>query len=398
MERAQAERPHLAALAEGAAQWFVLAVLISALLTGVICHSVGIPWFERVLAVLVVTCPCALALATPAAITSAIHGLMQKGALVVRAQAVETLAAVTHVVFDKTGTLTRGNLHLNSTHCFGTLGARECLRIAAALESQSEHPLGRALLQAWAQKPAASSEVINVPGGGIEGVVDGGRWYLGDEQFVRARIKQGWSQPTASTADTQTSVWLAGECSLQCQFLFGDSVRSEAADLVEFLHRRGIRTALMSGDHTNTAAAVAKATGIAHCYAELSPEQKLAGIREMQQQGAVVMMVGDGINDAPVLAGAQVSIAMGVGADLAKANADVVLMRDDLHVIEVLLRQAARTRAVIRGNIAWAIAYNALALPAAMLGWVNPLFAALGMSSSSLLVLANAWRLRRASG
>lgn len=397
MERALAERPRLATLAEQASQWFVLGVLLSAVLTGIACYLTGAPWFERVLAVLVITCPCALALATPAAVTNAIQGLMQRGVLIRRAQALETLATVTHVVFDKTGTLTHGDLRLTDTRSYGTLNNEECLRIAAALESHSEHPLARALLRAWGQAPPASAEVMNIPGSGIEGMVEGRHWYLGDEQFVRARTSRSKAQPFDTATGVHTSVWLADDDRLQCQFQFGDRIRSEASDLVEFLHQRGIRTTLMSGDRSDTVSTVMRATGIESCYAELGPEEKLARLRGMQRQGAIVMMVGDGINDAPVLGGAQVSVAMGVGADLAKANADIVLMRDDLRIIKVLLQQAERTRTVIRGNIAWAIAYNALALPAAMVGWINPLLAALGMSSSSLLVVLNAWRLRRAS-
>lgn len=398
LERALGERPRLTALADRIAGWFVGAVLVVASVTaiaGIAAHTEH--WFANVLAVLVITCPCALSLAAPAALTCAINALMSRGVLVVRSAAIETAARVTHVVFDKTGTLTRGAPRLAHTELLGSRGEAECLALAAALEWHSEHPIALAFRQAVGglRVPAATG-VINEPGAGIHGEIGGRRWFLGSPQFIAAHTGQ---QPPAagSAGPVGTTVMLADEEGPVAVFTLLDEVRPEAAAVVRALRDRGLRVTLLTGDQQLVSAAVAEAIGIGDWRAGMNPQAKLQAVRELQGGGAVVMMVGDGVNDAPVLAGAQVSIAMGSGAALAHSSADMVLLRGDLRGVLEAVEHARKSRRIIRGNLWWALFYNVVGLPAAVLGLVNPLIAAAGMSVSSLFVLGNALRLRRVS-
>ncbi|MEZ5445528.1 MAG: heavy metal translocating P-type ATPase [Gammaproteobacteria bacterium] len=398
LERALGERPRLTALADRIAGWFVGSVLVVASLTAIAGMAANTEhWFANVLAVLVITCPCALSLAAPAALTCAINALMSRGVLVVRSAAIETAARVTHVVFDKTGTLTRGAPRLAHTELLGSHGEAECLALAAALEWHSEHPIARAFRQASRElRVPAAAGVINEPGAGIHGEIGARRWYLGSPRFIAAHTGR---QPAAAgpTGRIGTTVTLANEDGPVAVFTLLDEVRPEAAAVVRALRDRGLRLTLLTGDQQPVSAAVAEAIGIGHWRAGMNPQAKLQAVRELQSGGAVVMMVGDGVNDAPVLAGAQVSIAMGSGAALAHSSADMVLLRGDLHGVLEAVDHARKTRRIIRGNLWWALFYNVIGLPAAVLGLVNPLIAAAGMSASSLFVLGNALRLRRVS-
>ncbi|MCC6714459.1 MAG: heavy metal translocating P-type ATPase [Gammaproteobacteria bacterium] len=395
LERALGERPRLTALADRIAGWFVGAVLVIASLTALVGIAAGTGhWFANVLAVLVVTCPCALSLAAPAALTCAINALMSRGVLVVRGTAIETAARVTHIVFDKTGTLTHGAPRLAHTVLPGRQGEAECLALAAALEQHSEHPIARAFREAAREVcvPGATG-VINEPGAGIHGLISGRRWFLGSPGFIAGHT--GLHPPAAGqTGRTGTIVMLASEDRLVAIFTLLDEIRPEAAAVVRALRDRGLSVTLLTGDQQPVSAAVADAIGIEDWRAGMNPEAKLRAVRELQGGGAVVMMVGDGVNDAPVLAGAQVSIAMGSGAALAHSSADMVLLRGDLHGVLEALDHARKTRRIIRGNLWWALFYNVIGLPAAVLGLINPLIAAAGMSLSSLFVLGNALRLR----
>jgi Cu2+-exporting ATPase len=397
IEHAQRERPAVTALADRASTWFVFCVVLVAAATAIIGQVTGVAWFERVLAVLVITCPCALSLATPAALTFAINALMRRGVLITRGNSLETLARISHVVFDKTGTLTTGQLRLDRIETLSRIDQAACLRVAAALEHHSEHPIARAIVRAAGTIIGTASDVRSTPAAGIEGSLDGQRWYLGTSAFVEARCGIA---PDAGAAPSvgQSVVFLANDRQVVARLMLNDELRPGAAAVVAALRSHGIETWLLSGDHPAAVGAVAGTLAVDHWRGGLHPDQKLSQVRELQAAGAMVMMVGDGINDAPVLAGAQVSVAMGSGADLAQLQADVVLLRNDLPQVVALLDQARRTRSVIRSNLGWAFLYNLIGLPAALLGWVTPLVAAIGMSSSSLLVLANAGRLRRITG
>jgi Cu2+-exporting ATPase len=400
MDRAQAAKPRIAQLADRAARWFAAALLA-------IAFAVAVGWYwidpQRALwvtvAVLVVSCPCALSLATPAALAAATGALHRLGILITRGHALESLDRATHVVFDKTGTLTLGRLALIGIIPLGPRGRDECLALATALERGSEHPVARALrAAAFDFAPVAAEETRHHAGRGIEGRVNGAQLRIGNPSFV-AEIAGG--RPPGEllfAVDDVTVVTLADERGYLALFTFGDALRPGARQLVRELEARGKTVCLLSGDRGVTVAHVARSLGIATAVGDADPLAKLAFVRELQAGGAVVAMVGDGVNDAPVLAQAQVAIAMGGGTDLAHTSADMVLLADHLFRLAEAFDTARATMRIIRQNLAWATAYNAVAIPLAVAGWITPLLAGVGMATSSLAVVANALRLRRRRG
>ncbi len=395
LERAHRERPRLARLADRAAGAFVLAVLLLALVTALYwqAHAPG-EWLPVTVAVLIVTCPCALSLATPAAVTSALSALMREGVLVTRGDALENSTRVTHWVFDKTGTLTEGRPRLVRTFGLG-LPEQEAHAIAAALERGSQHPLAEALRQAAPPAAAPAKELRSFPGDGVSGSVGKTRYWLGAPAFVTRHTGHVLDQAVCAGYPEHSLAVLADRECIRAAFVLGDRIRPRAAALVEELRSRGGEVWLLSGDRESAVQATAASLGIAHWESGLAPGDKLQRVRALQRTGAVVAMVGDGSNDSPVLAQAQVSIAMGTGARKAAVKADVVQLRGELAGVSALAATGWRTRRVIRQNLAWALLYNFGALPAAALGLVPPWLAAAGMSASSLVVVANALRLGR---
>ncbi|GAB4507392.1 MAG: heavy metal translocating P-type ATPase [Sulfuricaulis sp.] len=399
LDRATAEKPRLAQLADRIAAGFVTVVLLLAGLVALYWwrHDAAL-WLPATIAVLVVTCPCALSLATPAAITAATGRLTRLGLLVTRGHALETFAHATHFIFDKTGTLTRGRLRLLETRTFSQLSVAQCLDSAGALERHSEHPIARALVEASASNTLTASEVVNTPGAGLRGSVDGQIFFLGTPAYVEGQtgltVDPGMLEPLRRQGDTV--VLLAGQDNLHAAFVLSDELRPGAHALIAELQRQGKTVMLLTGDHEKAAHRVADALGIRELAWELKPADKLERIKALQQQGAVVAMIGDGVNDAPVLAAAQVSIAMGGGTAVAAASADMILLSQKLLHLADGLAVAHRSLGIIRQNLIWAVAYNLLAIPAAAAGYVTPWMAALGMSASSLLVVTNALRLTRA--
>ncbi|MBI3146382.1 MAG: heavy metal translocating P-type ATPase [Pseudogulbenkiania sp.] len=391
LDQALAEKPRLAKLADRFASGFVAALLLAALATWLGWHWVD-P--ERALwitvAVLVISCPCALSLATPAALTAASGHLAGLGVLTTRGHALETLAKVSDVVFDKTGTLTHGEMRLVDTHAFDQ--GIDALAAACALEAGSEHPIARALLAAAPPTYPHAQSVRNTPGQGVEGVIDGMTWRLGTPAFVEALS----GPPPAGPADWQsghTRIALGSERGWAALFAIGDTRRSDSAATVAELTRQGLTVHLLSGDDHAAVQRLAEESGITHFRARATPEDKLAYVSGLQEQGARVLMVGDGINDAPVLARADVSMAMGSGTDVARASGDMVLINDSLALVPSAVTLSKKTLAIIRQNLVWAVLYNIVALPLAMAGHVTPWLASLGMASSSLLVVCNALRL-----
>lgn len=431
LERAQTEKPAITQLADKAAAWFVLAVLVLATAVASYWWQVSPEyWLAITLSVLVVTCPCALSLATPTAVTAATGNLTQHGLLTTRGHALETLAKASHFVFDKTGTLTDGKLHVLDTQVFSALSREQCLAYAAALEQQSEHPLGKALVTAaatasilrqaqdsvlrqqaqdsvlrQAQDTASSgngdaltgaaNEVNNFPGQGLSGTIDGQNWYIGTHAFIQTQtgLQADAQRLKNLQAEGRSLVWLADSQQIHCAFALGDQVRDGAAELVSKLQQAGKQVLLLTGDHQASAQRVAQSVGITDVYANLSPDDKLKQVKALQAQGTVVAMIGDGVNDAPVLAAAQVSIAMGGGTQVARASADMILLSEHLPNLLHGIDTSRKTLHIIRQNLTWAVSYNLLALPAAAMGFVLPWMAAIGMSASSLLVVANALRL-----
>ncbi|MCC9000337.1 MAG: cadmium-translocating P-type ATPase [Candidatus Contendobacter sp.] len=396
LDRAQSEKPQLALLADRIAGRFI-AVLLA------VATVVLLAWwsqsdfdtaFRIMLSVLVVTCPCALSLATPTAIVAATGALTRLGVLTTRGHALETLARTTHVIFDKTGTLTFGRPQVAAVEPVSGLEARRSLALAAALERGSEHPVGRALAEAAGDHIPAATDLRNTPGSGVEGWIDGRCYRVGRPEFVAALSENA----VAGRDDLDTaSTWVAlgDETGLLAWFQLTDALRPGAAAAVAALQTRGLTVELLSGDRPDAVAYVAREVGIATASGGMSPQDKLERLRALQRQGAVVAMVGDGVNDAPVLAAAQVSLAMGSGAQLAHATADMILLSEKLEHLVSGVDMARRTLMTMRENFAWAIAYNLIALPLAAGGWLTPWMSALGMSFSSLLVVLNALRLRQ---
>ena len=393
LDKAQSEKPALARLADRIASKFVLAILTIASLVAIFWIMQGSEnWLPITIATLVVTCPCALSLATPTAITAASGQLAKLGLLPARGHALETLAHVTHFVFDKTGTLTLGNIKLAGTQTFGDLSAEDCLHIATALEAQSEHPIAKSFMHACPHPSRQADNVSNTPGNGMTGTVDDRQWFLGKAAFIAQHCSDAFN---IDEGGGQTRVVLATSDKVHAVFTLEDEIREDAVELIKNLRSIGKSVILLTGDNQSTAQHIADTTGISEVHANLRPEDKLEFIKTLQQDGAIVSMTGDGVNDAPVLAGADVSIAMGSGSQLAAASADFILLSNRISTIYSGYRLCVATLSIIRQNLMWAIAYNILAVPAAAMGYIQPWLAAIGMSASSLVVVLNALRLSK---
>lgn len=393
LERAQEDKPQVAQIADRVASYFVAAVLLTAV---TVCTAW---WFIApedafwiTLSVLVVTCPCALSLATPTALTAATGTLRQNGVLITRGHVLESFSRATHVVFDKTGTLTEGNLTLQQTVSLNDAQSESHLKMAAALEKHSEHPIARAFHDVH-----TNLHVDNLQaelGQGLEGVIDGQRYRIGKPEYAFAVCAAECEQP-ALPAQSGQWLLLCNEAEPLAWFRLNDQIRPEAKQAIGALQRLGLQCEMLTGDSSSAVQEVAAELKIDTIISGVSPGEKLAHIQSLQQQGAQVVMVGDGINDIPVLAGAQTSIAMGSATDLAKTNADGVLISADLMRLVDAIRLSRKTRSVIRQNLGWSASYNLLALPLAALGFIAPYMAALGMSLSSLVVVGNALRLSK---
>jgi Cu2+-exporting ATPase len=395
LERAQGERPRLARAADRAASWFVLAILLLA-------GATAVWWWKHdssqalaaVLAVLVVSCPCALSLATPAALAAATSWLARQGVLVTRADAIERLAQVDTVMFDKTGTLTggaNGVTGVTGVIPLSTQSPQQILAIAAALESDSSHPLAAAF-SAHVSPGLRANSLREIAGEGLEGVVGGRHWRLGRREFASAGVPPGNVLPLHGTRDGST-IFLGDEQGLVAAIEVGVPLRGEAAAAADGLRALGIELAIASGDQEAATASAARALHIQRAHSRLTPAEKLWLVRQLRDRGHRVCMVGDGINDGPVLAAAHVSCAMGRGSGIAQSAADVLLVNEDLTLLPRMLAMARRAMRVVRQNLGWSLAYNFTAVPLAASGLVSPWLAALGMSLSSLLVVLNARRL-----
>lgn len=388
LDRAQSEKPKIGKMADRAASWFVgLLLLLTAIIAFVWYQIDPDKVFWITVSILVITCPCALGLATPAALTAATGRLTKLGLLTTRGHALETLAQITDIVFDKTGTLTRGKLTLLAVEPAAGYNRDTVLQLAAALEAASEHPIAIAIRQATRGAFGAADMPVNHPGEGVEGVIAGRTYRLGKPAFVGVALPESPSHPAA------TRLALAGPEGLIGWLILGDEIRADATNAIASLKALGVRVHLLSGDNQPVAESVARSIGIDHVRAEALPDDKLAYVKTLQAEGNVVAMVGDGINDAPVLAQAQVSIAMGEGTDVAQAAADMVMLGNRLIALSDGVAIARKTRAIIYQNLAWALGYNLIAIPLAALGHVTPWIAGIGMSASSLLVVLNALRL-----
>jgi Cu2+-exporting ATPase len=392
MARASIEKPQLAQIADRIASPFLLAVLIASGAAAAWWWSAGPAHALSVaVAVLIVTCPCALSLATPAATLAAAGGLARRGVLVRRLQALETCAAIDTVVFDKTGTLTRQRVSVVNIHCRSGMDPAQALGLAAALARHSLHPASQAIAAAAAGAAGwNASGVQETAGGGVSGDVSG------EAEWRPRKLKLGSAAFCGiSNVGTASQVHLAEEGEWLASIDLDEVLRPDALPAVAALRRWRLRVQLLSGDQARAVRRLASRAGIEWRWANQSPEDKLAHVRRLQQAGHRVAMVGDGVNDGPVLARADVSIAMGDAVPLARAEADFVILGGQLTAVASLLLQARRTRLIVRQNLAWAAGYNAICVPLAAMGWMPPWLAGLGMAASSLVVVLNSARLAR---
>jgi Cu2+-exporting ATPase len=403
IEQAGSAKPRIAQWADRTASWFVAALLLFAAASFGFWswHDAARAW-PVAIAVLVVSCPCALSLATPSALAAATDRLLGKGALIVQPHVLETMHRATHIVFDKTGTLTEGRPAVQSVDAIDGARIVGVLRVAAALEAGSAHPIARAISAAAADRRAGAadaSQLLELAGQGMEGTVNGVRYRLGTAAYVGGMT--GTPVPALGRAEgmaagaPMTTVWLGMPGRWLGRFLISDALRPEARQTVDYFRRRGKQVVLLSGDLQALTDSVAAQLGIGTAIGDCLPDAKLAYVQALQRSGAVVAMVGDGINDAAVLRAADVSFAMGSGATLAQVHADCVLLDARLALLTETARSAARTMRVIRQNLAWATLYNLVAIPAAAFGMLNPWLSGVGMAASSAIVILNALRLRR---
>jgi heavy metal translocating P-type ATPase len=401
--QAQAGKASVQRLADRVSAVFVPLVLVLAALTllGWVAAGNPVRGMEAAMSVLLIACPCALGLATPAAIMVGTGRGSELGVLVKGPEILERSSHVDVVAFDKTGTLTRGQLSVTR---FETAPAHDgdharVLELVAAAEARSEHPVGRAIVRhAVEHAPGfldrSATDTSARPGAGLVARVDGHDVLVGTRELLREHGVEAPAFDDEASA-TDSSVLVAIDGAYAARAWLRDELREEARATVAALQQRGIECVLLSGDRTEVATAVGAELGIDRVVAEVRPQDKVATVHELQQGGRLVAMVGDGLNDGAALAAADIGIAIGSGTDVAIESADVVLLNPHLGGVATALDLARATLRTIRGNLAWAFSYNVVALPLAVAGMLTPVIAAAAMASSSLLVLANALRLRR---
>ncbi|MEJ7930232.1 heavy metal translocating P-type ATPase [Ramlibacter sp. AN1015] len=354
------------------------------------------------IAVLIIACPCALGIATPAALMVGVGRGAQAGILIRGGEILEKAENLTAVVFDKTGTLTKGEPNVTDVLAFAGHVEDEVLRIAASLEMGSEHPLGEAIVRGAQQKGLQLGLIAGfeaVPGHGVKGTIERRSVLLGNRRFLR---RENIDAPGAEEAmarmesDGKTAMLLAVDGRLAGVIAVADTLKPEAAEAVSQLKSQKVQVVMLTGDNQRTAQAIARQLGIDTVIAEVLPSDKARHIKELQGKGKVVAMVGDGVNDAPALATADIGIAIGSGSDVAKETGGIILVRNDVRDVVTGIRLSAATMRTIKRNLFWAFVYNAVGVPVAALGFLNPIIAAAAMALSSLSVIVNSALLKRA--
>ncbi len=384
----ESAKPDSLALADAVARYFMPTLLFVASLTFFVMLPDGISVaLERAIAVLIISCPCALALAAPAAQARAFTGLLSRGIVLRRVAALDRMVKADAFLLDKTGTLTTPNL-VQLSGLRGDVTEKEALELIAILETSANHPLSAALrdVASSAARVRTVKALDWVPGEGVSGIVDGTEFRLGRAEFVGALARL----PALESDDGQ--LWLADNLGLVCTIELGETLRQGAIELIATLKQRGI-VQILSGDHTEKTKRIAALLGVEATQSAQTPENKAARVKALQQAGHSVVMIGDGVNDSVGFAGADVAIAVGSATDATRASADIVCTTDDLATIIECFDYAVRARRVMQSNFAWAIAYNVIAIPFAVAGFVNPLIASLGMAASSAIVVLNVMRL-----
>jgi len=354
------------------------------------------------IAVLIISCPCALGVATPAALMVGVGKGAEAGILIRGADVLERARKLNVVVFDKTGTLTRGEPAATDVVPLGSASSDEVLRYAAAVEVGSEHPLGKAIVRAARDRGlelASATDFEAIPGHGIRGRVQNRSIVMGNRRLCQREGigTDAAEEPMARLEqEGKTAMLVAADGRLAGIVAVADTLKPEAEDAVAALRKEGIEVVLLTGDNKQTAAAIAGQLGITRVIAEVLPSDKAEVIKDLQKDGRMVAMVGDGVNDAPALATANVGIAIGSGSDVAKETGGIILIRDDVREVVAAIRLSRLTLRKIKQNLFWAFAYNAVGIPVAALGLLNPIIAAAAMALSSLSVIANSALLKRA--
>jgi len=412
VEEAQGSKPPIAALADRICEKFVPAVIVIAILSGLAWYFFAdeTMWFAMriFITILVIACPCALGLATPTSIMVGTGKGAENGILVKGGEALEIAHKVGTVVLDKTGTLTEGKPHVTDIIAKSNRSAGELLRLAASAENKSEHPLAQAIVEKCAEEGFAliePSRFNSITGQGIEAEIDGKPVLIGNQLMMSANAIDTSAYAADSDAlaeEGKTPMYVAIDGLLEGIIAVADIIKPTSKAAVATLQKMGLDVVMITGDNKRTAQAVAKQAGIEHVLSEVLPQDKAENIKKIQAKGGKVAMVGDGINDAPALARADIGIAIGTGTDVAIESADIVLMRGDLTGVANAITLSKKTIANIKQNLFWAFIYNMMGIPIAMGVWhifggplLNPMIAALAMAASSVSVLSNALRLKR---
>jgi P-type Cu+ transporter len=404
VEEAQASTAQVQRLADQVTGYFVPAVVLVAFLAFFGWWLAGN--FPQALlafiAVLIISCPCALGVATPAALMVGVGKGAEAGILIRGAEVLERARKLDTVVFDKTGTLTRGEPNVTDVVAFADASETDVLRLAAAVEVGSEHPLGEAIVRAARHRNLELSAVAgfeSIAGHGIRGTVAGRATLLGNRRLLRrenVEIAAAEATMVRLEQEGKTAMLVAADGRLIGVVAVADTIKPEAKEAVAALKGEKIEVVMLTGDNERTARAIARELGIARVIAEVLPADKAKIIKELQGQGRMVAMVGDGVNDAPALATADIGIAIGSGSDVAKETGGIILIKDDVREVVLAIRLSRMTLGKIKQNLFWAFIYNAVGIPVAALGYLNPIFAAAAMALSSLSVIVNSALLKRA--
>ena len=381
---AMAQKPAIALMADRLSQYFVSAVLVIATATYITWDTLGNPdAFWITVSILIATCPCALGLATPSALTSAMARLQQSGILLKQANVLEALTDINHVVFDKTGTLTQGKFSIKHTTSISNMTESELLTLVSSLEQYSEHPIARAFSEYDVYPVIDPKQHLNL---GVEGCINSQTYRCGQAKFMRHQ-----NQISEHPQIHDATIYVEDDTSLLGAIWLDDALKADTLDTIEQL--RYLKQSILSGDSQANVEAVSNMLNIPSGFAQCSPEDKLDAVRSYQAQGDRILMLGDGINDSPVLAQANVSVSVGNASDLAKNASDILFLQPSIASLPLLLALAQRCKIVIKQNFMWALGYNLLILPFGIAGFLTPWMAALGMSLSSIIVVYNSSRL-----
>ncbi|MDG5472932.1 heavy metal translocating P-type ATPase [Jeotgalibacillus sp. ET6] len=402
VEEAQAEKAPSQAFVDRFAKYYTPAIMMIALLVAIVpplaAGGLWEEWIYRGLAVLVVGCPCALVISTPVAIVTAIGHAAKRGVLIKGGVHLETAGKITAVAFDKTGTLTKGTPEVRDVRSFSSMDSNELLSYAGAIERYSQHPLGRAIVQAAKDLPLAEADQFeSITGKGVQGVIDGKVYWI-SRADDKVRLTREMKETVDEFRKNGSTVMLMGQGEQVLGIIAAsDTIREESRSIVQKLYQAGIKkTVMLTGDHALSASSIGKEIGIQQIEAELMPQQKLEIIKRIQQNDGKVAMVGDGINDAPALAMADVGIAMGgAGTDAALETADIALMADDLHQLPETISLSRKTLKIIKQNIAFALGLKVLALLLIIPGWLTLWMAIFADMGATLIVVLNSLRLMR---